>query len=132
MYLAQCPALGNCSTATVNIQYTQAVKNNVWQGQTFHCHHQPLSRTKHKRQMSLNVLPTCQVAPWGLSDKKGSCPQSLSSLSQANVICELPCSSSSSIRPFMALTISLLMRMHKILLALCAYYIIYGTCNRHY
>lgn len=75
--------------------------------------------------------PIGRRLPVGLWDRRDSRPRSLSSFSPGNAICEPPCSPSSSIRPFMALTIPLLMRTHKILLALCAYCIIHRTYNRH-
>lgn len=123
--------LSKWSPVTTPPQCTPARKTNVPRGWTVHCGHHPLARTECKRQMSSLVLPRWQVAPVGLWDRKNSRPQSLSSFSRGNAICEPPCSPSSSIRPFMALTIPFLMRIHKILLVLCAYCIIHGTYNRH-
>lgn len=68
----------------------------------------------------------------GLSDRKNSCPRSLSSFSWVAMICELPCSSSSSIGPLLGLTISLVMRIPKTWPAPCAYCIMYTTYSRHY
>lgn len=82
--------------------------------------------------MSLYVQPSWQVAPWGpVRQEEFMCTISqffrLSShdLWAVTLIILFH-------QPLMALTTSLLIRMHKVLLALCAYYIIFRTYNRHY
>lgn len=95
-------------TVTTNTQYMQRVNEKR---QASLCHHKPLTRAKHKWQVLYMFCSLAGCFPESLTEKD-FCPDLLCSSSWANVICE-PYSSSRSIRLFMALTISLLMRMHK-------------------